>query len=148
MDVVVVEPRAAPVDKACGEGLMPGGVAALRAMGVQVGGHPLRGIDYIDAATRARASFRHAPGRGVRRTELHAALTARAAGLGIPIVTGKITQARQDEHGVEAAGLRARWLVAADGLHSPLRAWLGLGLPDRRPHRYGLRRHYHVAPWS
>ncbi|MEU4547585.1 NAD(P)/FAD-dependent oxidoreductase [Nonomuraea dietziae] len=148
MDVVVVEPRAAPVDKACGEGLMPGGVAALRAMGVQVGGHPLRGIDYIDATTRARASFRHSPGRGVRRTELHAALTARAAELGIPIVTGKITQARQDEHGVEAAGLRARWLVAADGLHSPLRAWLDLGLPDRRPHRYGLRRHYHVAPWS
>ncbi|GAA3308190.1 hypothetical protein [Nonomuraea dietziae] len=86
-------------------------MAALRAMGVQVGGHPLQGIDYIDAATRARASFRHSPGRGVRRTELHAALTARAAGLGIPIVTGKITQARQDEHGVEAAGLRARWLV-------------------------------------
>ncbi|MEV2271586.1 NAD(P)/FAD-dependent oxidoreductase [Nonomuraea africana] len=148
MDVVVVEPRTAPVDKACGEGLMPGGVAALQAIGVRVDGHPLHGIDYVDAATRARAAFGHAPGRGVRRTALHAALSARAADLGIPTITGKITRLRQDEHGVEAAGLRARWLVAADGLHSPLRAWLNLGRPDRRPPRYGLRRHYRLAPWS
>ncbi|WP_113702177.1 NAD(P)/FAD-dependent oxidoreductase, partial [Nonomuraea lactucae] len=35
MEAVVVEPRATPVDKACGEGLMPGGVAALSAMGVR-----------------------------------------------------------------------------------------------------------------
>ncbi|MFE3453142.1 NAD(P)/FAD-dependent oxidoreductase [Nonomuraea sp. NPDC059194] len=148
MDVVVVEPRATPVDKACGEGLMPGGVAALRAMGVEVGGHPLLGIDYVQAATRARARFGGASGRGVRRTALHAALSARAAELGVPVVTGRITRVRQDTRGVEAGGLRARWLVAADGLHSPLRQSLRLGLRDPRPHRYGLRRHYHVAPWS
>ncbi|MEU7900662.1 NAD(P)/FAD-dependent oxidoreductase [Nonomuraea sp. NPDC049152] len=148
MSVVVVEPRAAPVDKACGEGLMPGGVTALRAMGVEVSGHPLCGIDYVHAATRARAGFGRAPGCGVRRTSLHAALSARAAELGVPVITGKITRARQDARGVEAGGMRARWLVAADGLHSPLRTWLRLGLRDPRPARYGLRRHYHVAPWS
>ena len=31
---VVVEPRATPIDKACGEGLMPGAVADLAALGV------------------------------------------------------------------------------------------------------------------
>ncbi|MFI6390776.1 NAD(P)/FAD-dependent oxidoreductase [Nonomuraea sp. NPDC050547] len=145
---VVVEPRSSPVDKACGEGLMPGGVTALRAMGVELSGHPLLGIDYLDAGTHARADFGDTPGLGVRRTVLHAALSARAAELGVEIVTGKVVRPRHDRDGVEAAGLRARWLVAADGLHSPLRSWLRLGLPDRAPARYGLRRHYRVAPWS
>lgn len=148
MRAVVVEPRSTPVDKACGEGLMPGGVEALRAMGVQVEGHPLLGIDYLDAGNRARADFGRTAGLGVRRTVLHAALYARAAELGVEVVTGKVERPRQDSQGVEAAGLRGRWLVAADGLHSPLRAWLRLGLPDRAPPRYGLRRHYRVAPWS
>ncbi|MGW5685690.1 NAD(P)/FAD-dependent oxidoreductase [Nonomuraea sp. NPDC003754] len=148
MSVVVVEPRRAPVDKACGEGLMPGGVAALRAMGVAAGGHPLLGIDYVRGETRARAGFAAEPGRGVRRTSLHAAMSARAAELGVPVVTGRITRVRQDARGVVAGGLSARWLVAADGLHSPLRTSLRLGVRDPRPHRYGLRRHYRMAPWS
>lgn len=38
--------------------------------------------------------------------------------------------------------------MAADGLHSPLRARLGLELPGRGPRRYGLRRHYPVPPWT
>ncbi len=46
LDVVVVEPRAGDVDKACGEGLMPGALARLADLGVEVGrhrpgGHPL-----------------------------------------------------------------------------------------------------------
>ncbi|GAA1279087.1 hypothetical protein GCM10009677_36810 [Sphaerisporangium rubeum] len=45
--------------------------------------------------------------------------------------------------------LRARWLVAADGLRSPLREALGLALPaGTAPRRYGLRRHFRVAPWT
>ena len=48
LETVVVEPRTVPVDKACGEGVMPGGVAALRALGVEVdrprtARHPLPG---------------------------------------------------------------------------------------------------------
>ena len=49
---------------------------------------------------------------------------------------------------MEAAGIRSRWLVAADGLHSPTRQALGLDRPVSAPPRYGLRRHYRVAPWS
>ncbi len=36
LEAVVIEPRTGPVDKACGEGVMPGGVAALRTLGVEV----------------------------------------------------------------------------------------------------------------
>ncbi|MFF0868730.1 NAD(P)/FAD-dependent oxidoreductase [Nonomuraea sp. NPDC003560] len=148
MEAVVVEPRAAPVDKACGEGVMPGGVAALAAMGAPVEGRGFRGIHYLDGRREARAAFAAGPGLGVRRTSLHAALWQRAAELGVKTVTGRITRADQDRDGVSAIGLRARWLVAADGLHSPLRRSLGLDLPVRGPRRYGLRRHYRIEPWS
>ncbi|ACZ88686.1 NAD(P)/FAD-dependent oxidoreductase [Streptosporangium roseum] len=148
MEAVVVEPRPTPVDKACGEGLMPSGAAALRSLGVPVEGRPLRGIRYLDGRRRVDAAFRDGRGLGVRRTTLHAALARRAAELGVEVVPGKVEGVRQGGDGVEAAGLRARWLVAADGLHSPLRALLGLELPDRRPRRYGLRRHYRVPPWT
>ena len=41
-----------------------------------------------------------------------------------------------------------RYLVAADGLHSPVRRMLGLdaATPGRR--RFGLRCHVQQAPWS
>lgn len=89
LEAVVVEPRTTPVDKACGEGIMPGGVAALRDLGVRVSGHDLSGIRYTDGRRSAEAAFRGGPGAGVRRTELHTALHARAAALGVRVVAAK-----------------------------------------------------------
>lgn len=149
LEVVVAEPRPGPVDKACGEGLMPGAVAALAELGVPVGGRPLRGIRYVDGRHQAEARFRAGPGRGVRRTELHAALAERAARLGVPVLPLRVGEVRQEPDRVHAAGITARYLAAADGLHSPLRRALGLtGPPGRGPARYGLRRHFAVAPWT
>ncbi|MFF7254348.1 NAD(P)/FAD-dependent oxidoreductase [Streptomyces microflavus] len=148
LEAVVVEPRPAPVDKACGEGIMPGGLAALHRLGVRPAGHPLRGIRYTDGRRSAEAAFRGAYGLGVRRTELHADLHARAEALGVRIVEGKVREVRQGRDTVTAAGLTARWLIAADGLHSPLRRTLGLDRPVPGPGRYGLRRHYRLAPWT
>ncbi|MEV3987535.1 NAD(P)/FAD-dependent oxidoreductase [Streptomyces sp. NPDC049837] len=148
MEAVVVEPRPGPVDKACGEGVMPGGVRSLAALGVGPAGQELRGIRYVDGPHRAEAGFRDGTGLGVRRTVLSAALARRAAELGVRVVPGRVGEVRQGPDTVTAAGLRARWLVAADGLHSPVRRALGLELPDRRPRRFGLRRHYRMAPWS
>ena len=153
LDVAVAEPRPTPVDKACGEGLMPGAVRALDELGIAPPGHPLRGIRYLaaaDARHHAEAGFRHGPGLGVRRTDLHAALARRVAELGVPVHPVKVDAAtvRQDAGSVSAAGLTARYLAAADGLHSPVRRHLGLDLPDPRPPRYGLRRHFTIAPWT
>ncbi|MEU6411094.1 NAD(P)/FAD-dependent oxidoreductase [Microbispora sp. NPDC046933] len=178
MEAVVVEPRPGPVDKACGEGLMPTGAAALADLGVAVqGGRPFLGIRYVDGLHRVQAEFRDGPGLGVRRTALHTALALRARDLGVRVVPGRVEAVRAagetvrasvtggpepcrpelggPEHGPELRGpelrgpeLRARWLVAADGLHSPIRARLGLDLPSGGPRRYGLRRHYRVAPWT
>ncbi|MGW0876999.1 NAD(P)/FAD-dependent oxidoreductase [Streptomyces sp. NPDC002740] len=148
LEAVVVEPRTSPVDKACGEGVMPGGVAALRALGVEVTGRELRGIRYVDGTTRADASFRGSNGLGIRRTTLHSALHRRAVGLGVRMLVGKVGEVRQSTDTVTAAGITARWLIAADGLHSPVRRGLGLDLPGRPHGRYGLRRHYRAAPWT
>ncbi|MFF4318004.1 NAD(P)/FAD-dependent oxidoreductase [Streptomyces sp. NPDC001568] len=152
LEAVVVEPRATPVDKACGEGLMPGAVRRFQELGVSVGGREFRGIGYVDAVTglRAQGLFRSGPGRGTRRTDLQEALAARAAALGVRTVAGRVGEVHQDADGVRAAGLAARYLVAADGLHSPVRRSMGLSAPavPGTPTRYGLRRHYAVAPWS
>lgn len=148
LEVVVVEPRPGPIDKACGEGLMPGAVRALAELDIAVTGARIAGIRYLDHRHRAEAPFRQGHGLGVRRTTLHAALAERVAALGVPVLVGKVGAVQQDEHGVTAAGLTARYLAAADGLHSPLRRQLGLDRPDPRPSRYGLRRHFAVEPWT
>ncbi|WP_250290278.1 NAD(P)/FAD-dependent oxidoreductase [Streptomyces atroolivaceus] len=148
LEAVVVEPRPMPVDKACGEGIMPSGVAALRALGVTPAGSRLRGIRYVEGARKAEATFRGGPGLGVRRTELHSALHRRARELGVRVVTGRAAEVRQGPDSVTTAGLTARWLIAADGLHSPVRRALGLERPCPAPRRYGLRRHYRIAPWT
>jgi flavin-dependent dehydrogenase len=50
---------------------------------------------------------------------------------------------------VRAAGRDARYLVAADGLHSPISRSLGLDRAVRGGRqRWGLRRHFAVEPWS
>lgn len=158
LSTTVVEPRDGVIDKACGEGLMPGAVAALARLGVDPQGVPLAGIRYLDGRHEARADFRDGPGRGVRRTTLHAALRAavRSAGIDVlPLTAHGVEQrpgtvtVRTRAHGQQPGpDLRARFVVAADGLHSPLRRSLGLEAPGRGPRRFGLRCHYPVAPWS
>ena len=76
LDVVVVRAPPGPIDKACGEGLMPGARAALLALGVDPPGHDIRGITYR-RRRRGRAGRRSAavPG-GSAAHRLHDALRA------------------------------------------------------------------------
>ena len=73
LSALVVEPRAAPIDKACGEGLTPGAVTALARLGVHPVGHAIRGITYIAGDRMADHAYRYGDGLGVRRTALHEA---------------------------------------------------------------------------
>lgn len=150
----VLEPRRGPVDKACGEGLMPATLAALHRLGVDPDGHALGGIAYISPGRRVEHRFRTGPGRGVRRTALHAALLESAAAAGVQQVSAKVADLDVRRHGVQAAGLTARWLLGCDGLHSTVRSLSGLersapahGRSARR-RRFGLRQHFAVAPWN
>jgi flavin-dependent dehydrogenase len=152
MDVVVCEKRLGVADKACGEGLMPGAVRALAALGVDPPGHPIDGITYRQGATVAHAPFRSGTGRGVRRTHLHDRLRAAVDHAGVPVLASPVTDVTQYEDHVRAGALRARYLVAADGLHSAIRDLVGLSAASTAratpTPRWGLRRHYALAPSS
>lgn len=159
LSVLVLERHASLPDKACGEGLMPPGLAALDALGAlalvpAAARGPIEGIRYVQedgAVAEGRL-----PGRGgcaIRRTALVEALARRAidAGVdlrfqhGVRVHTWLPDGVRLDtDHGP----LEAALLVAADGLASPIRIREGLdaGLPRRR--RYGLRQHFFRAPWT
>lgn len=152
MDVVVCEKRSGVLDKACGEGLMPGAVRALAALGVDPPGHPIDGITYRQGAVVAHAPFRNGTGRGVRRTELHDVLCAAVSGAGVPVLASSITDVSQHDDHVRAGSLRARYLVAADGLHSSIRDLVGLtdtaGGRTTPTLRWGQRRHFALSPAS
>ena len=148
LDVVVLEPRPAPIDKACGEGLMPGAVGDLDALGIELPGLPLAGIRYVDGVRSVDAPFRTGPGRGVRRTALHAALTEAVARAGVPVERRTVRTLTQDDDGVSVDGEPARYVLAADGLHSPVRRMVGLEGARRGRRRFGLRRHVATAPWT
>lgn len=157
LDPIVFEPRIGAIDKACGEGLMPGAIGDLARLGVNPTGHPIRGIRYQDA--RRSVDHRYPPGvegRGVRRLVLHAALRDRIDELGIEVVHEKVDDFETGVDGCTVNGRAVEWVVGADGLHSAVRAAAGLERGGRRPtserakpdsRRFGLRRHYSVAPW-
>jgi flavin-dependent dehydrogenase len=166
--VVVLDSRRPPIDKPCGEGLMPDGRALLRTLGVRLApGHcrPFAGIRYVDGETVADGRFPPAAGGGlgVRRTALHAAMVAAAEAGGVDLrwgtradglLPGTLRPAGRADGpaGVETTHgpLTARWVVAADGLHSRLRQWAELDSPiqPRTRQRFGVRRHFRRAPWS
>jgi flavin-dependent dehydrogenase len=148
LSVVVADPRRPPIDKACGEGLMPGGLRALEALDVHPEGIPFGGIAYVNGDQRAEARFRDGLGLGIRRTTLHLAMADRAADAGAEWLSQKVSSVAQDRDGVTAAGLRVRYLVAADGLHSAVGREIGIDARVGTPRRFGVRRHYRVQPWS
>lgn len=145
LTVTVIEPRTAAIDKACGEGLMPGAMPALARLGIDPPGYPLRGISYRDATRQVDHRFARGEGRGVRRTALHAALAARADELGVRRAGGRVDALEQNGDEVVAGGIHSRYLLAADGLHSRVRRMVGLELPAQGAKRFGLRQHFEIA---
>lgn len=148
LSVVVREPRAGVIDKACGEGVMPAGVAHLAALGLRPEGREIVGIRYCSLGRSAATRFRGSAGRGVRRTELHRTLREAVLDAGIRMEHGRVRELRNQPGGVVVDGEAAGYVVVADGLHSPLRRVLGLEARTPGQARYGLRRHVRLTPWT
>lgn len=152
LTVRVLDRRRPPIDKPCGEGLMPDGLTALSRLGIPLSdsdGQPFRGIRYIDSRSIAAGRFPGRPGLGVRRTTLHRRLVERAHEVGVTLewerrVTGMTREGVDTDDGPR----EARWIVGADGLLSSIRRWAGLAGPPSRRRRFGVRRHYRLEPWS
>ncbi len=153
--VFVADAAQPPLDKACGEGLLPHALRALETLGVSLSeqqGAAFDGIRFISDGITAEASFRAGHALGVRRTVLHEAMCRRAQSLGIELAWGErvIGLTAQATGGLmlDRRCIRARWVIGADGLKSRVRTWASLDKGHIRTRRIGQRRHFAVRPWS
>ncbi|MGD1155118.1 MAG: NAD(P)/FAD-dependent oxidoreductase [Terriglobia bacterium] len=150
--VVVADFAEPPIDKACGEGLMPNTVAALKQLGVTLGSEkaiPFHGIRFVEAGTSAEAAFPQGYGLGIRRTILHKVLVERAVAAGVQCLwKTRVTGLRPGEFGMDSDKIPSRWIIGADGQNSQVRKWAGLDRGRPSEIRYGFRQHFCVTPWS
>ena len=159
LSVTLLERSALPHDKACGEGVMRAGLAVLDRLGVldrlpAAESGPIRGVRYVqEDGSMLEGALPGAGGLGIRRTALSSVLleTARGSGVEVRDRTALRSHRRTPEAMVletDAGTFSARVLVAADGLHSPLRRAEGLEVPAGGRRRFGLRQHFVVSPWT
>ena len=140
-----------PIDKACGEGLLPGTLAALRELGIHMltgDGQSFRRIRFIDGSTLAEAEFLGEGGIGVRRTVLHQKMVERAKECGVELLwKSPVTAIFAGGAIVGGKTVQARWIVGADGVYSRVRGWSGLEAGGDREVRFAQRRHYRALLW-
>jgi flavin-dependent dehydrogenase len=166
LEVEVIDAARPPIDKACGEGLLPGSLESLTALGFDTKhdlapaeSAVLRGVRFIGDSASSRdsvsvqATFPANPGRGMRRTALHSLLLDRASGLGVRFhwenaVRGIATDNKIAVVQTNSQTIRARYIIGADGHRSRIATLAGLTAGVVRSRRLGLRQHYAVAPWS
>jgi flavin-dependent dehydrogenase len=157
LSVVVADGAVPPIDKPCGEGLMPDGVEALHHLGITIpeeDAYPFRGIRFVSSGSHAESKFPRGIAYGIRRTHLHRIMANHAESCGVRLLWQSAVTGLHPE-GVMVAGelVRARWVVGADGTASRVRNWANLdpheGHTTRNKNlRFAFRRHYQVAPWT
>ncbi len=151
-EVTVADGVRPPVDKACGEGMMPDTLAALRRLGVCIqnsDGHAFRGLRFIETKISVEADFPTGQGIGVRRTVLHNKIVERASACGVHLLWNSPVVGVCSEGVVLTRDIiRAKWIIGADGSNSRVRRWTGLEAHREHKRRFACRRHYQVKPWS
>jgi menaquinone-9 beta-reductase len=160
-EVTLVDKATFPRDKICGDGLTTGALRLLDDLGLDPGAVAswIRVEDVVIRSPSAREITLPLPrDRGTyaavaRRADLDAALLDVARAAGVKVLDGHAcTGAAEDGDGVdldiEGLGrLRSRWLVAADGMWSPVRKYLGLARPGYRGEWHAFRQYFTgVAP--
>jgi menaquinone-9 beta-reductase len=151
-DVTVADGAKPPIDKACGEGLLPGTIAALRELGVAIcpgDGQGFRGVRFVDATSSVEGNFSGASGFGVRRTVLHQKMVERAQECGVTLLWNTpVAGLFEDGAILGCKAVKARWIIGADGIHSRVRRWAGLNAKGQREIRYAQRQHFRVKAWA
>jgi menaquinone-9 beta-reductase len=154
--VVVADGTRWPIEKACGEGLMPDTLAALRELGVSIratDGHVLRGVKFVGKKSEVEARFPAQLAVGLRRVTLHSRMVEAAINCGVELRWNTPVMGISAD-GVTLAGgdggqfVGARWIVGADGIGSRVRMWSRLDASKQRDRRFAVRRHYRVEPWN
>jgi menaquinone-9 beta-reductase len=141
--VTVADAMEPPIDKACGEGIMPDGLAVASRLGLQLpldDSYEFRGIRFHGEGVSVSADFLNGTGRGFRRTTLHRAMAEQAERCGVDLRWGCSISGLAD--------VDAQWIVGADGTGSRVRGWAGLARFRRDTRRFGFRQHFRTAPWA
>jgi menaquinone-9 beta-reductase len=149
--VALYDAQRPPIDKACGEGLMPEAVRLLRELGVALDerdGASFAGISFHDAHWSASAAFSGGRGLAVRRTRLQERMALKAAEMGIVLHWGASVQAVAGGFRSAGAPIDADYFVIADGLCSTLAAASGFRERNAYSTRYASRQQFRCAPWS
>ncbi|HKD08784.1 MAG TPA: FAD-dependent monooxygenase [Bryobacteraceae bacterium] len=143
LSVVVADGNRPPIDKPCGEGLMPDSRRHAERLGIHLPaslGFEFRGIRFHGAGHSVESNFPTGRGVGIRRTALHAALISAAEHAGVEL--------RWETPITEFDGIAAEWIIGADGYLSRVRAWAGLNDCAANDVRYAYRRHFGIVPWT
>jgi flavin-dependent dehydrogenase len=151
--VVVADGARPPIDKACGEVLMPDAIVAFERLGLAVPASDsslLSGVRFLSSGLSSEAPFPSGTcGLSIRRTVLHRIMIERAAALGIELLwQTTVTGITRGEVQLGARKIRTRWIVGADGASSRVRRWANLDSHSRTALRYAFRRHYRMRPWT
>jgi flavin-dependent dehydrogenase len=161
---MVADWAAPPIDKACGEGLMPDSLDVLKGLGVSLHGHEtgqFRGIKFVGREGSAAADFPLGSGRGIRRVLLHQAFIDHAAACGVEMLwRARVSPLPGPASAIPASGtnrtalqvngvpVECQWIIGADGQNSKVRHWAGLEQGHTSAQRIGLRQHFRIKPWS
>lgn len=152
IECVVVDAMVPPIDKACGEGLMPDAISSLASLGLAIkeeDGFAFKGIRFANANHQVDAAFPEGHGIGVRRTRLHERLAQHAHDQGVRLCwNSRIRPVDRRTALINDKKISFRWLIGADGQASSVRRWAGLDHTLQKKLRYGFRRHYQITPWS
>jgi flavin-dependent dehydrogenase len=152
LEVTVADGCSPPIDKPCGEGLMPDGIAALQRLGIGIPpleAYRFRGIRFVGSGLSAEAAFPDGSALGVRRTVLHRIMIEQAERVGVRFLwRAVVTGLRADGVLMQGGFMPARWIIGADGSGSRVRRWSGLDIHRQKEQRFAFRRHYRVAPWA
>lgn len=150
--VIVADRAQPPIDKACGEGLMPDSLDVLARLGISLDGcetGTFHGIKFIGPESSVAAKFPKGGGLGVRRVLLHQLFVEQAHRCGVQMLWGaRVSAIRDNAVLVNGSAITCRWIVGADGQNSRVRDWAGLSAGSGRTQRIGLRQHFQVSPWS
>src|SRR5215475_1371521 len=146
LEVIVADGGRFPIEKACGEGLLPGTVRLLHELGVEFqarDGREFRGIRFIDQDKHAHADFPSGAGLGMRRRKLHSRLVEAAERSGATLLwNSSVTELRRDGVCVRDKFHSARWIIGADGSASRTAQWSGLRKSAPSTFRFARQQHF------
>jgi geranylgeranyl reductase family protein len=155
-EVMLVDKARFPRDKFCGDGLTTGALRRLEALGLDPANVPSwRVVDDMVLRTPSgrEVTFPLPRSNGqfaavAKRVELDVAVLDLARQAGAKVFDGNAcvgATARDDRVVLEVEGIgtvHARYVVAADGMWSPLRKMLGAAIPDYRGEWHAFRQYF------